>query len=334
MQVMRRARVAGTGMYAPPRVVTNDDLAKLMDTSDEWIQQRTGIRERRYVDPGVGPADLALEATRQALGAARLEPAQIDAILVASLSPHHEFPGTSAFLQEKLGISGCPAMDVRCQCTGFLYALQVGQLYVASGQYDRVLVCGAEVHSTALDFSTAGRDVSVLFGDAAGAVLLEPSDDEERGILSIHTHADGQHAKKLWIEAPGSVYQPRISPELIAQGRHFPKMDGRFVFKHATARMPEVAREALEHNGLKVSDVSLWLFHQANLRINEFVAQQLEIPLERTYNNIQKYGNCSAAAIPMLLDDCVRADRIGPGDLVAMVGFGSGFTWGAGLLRW
>jgi 3-oxoacyl-[acyl-carrier-protein] synthase-3 len=321
-------------MYAPPRVVTNDHLAKLMDTSDEWIQQRTGIRERRYVDPGVGPADLALEAAKQALDAAGLAPAQLDAILVASLSPHHEFPGTSAFLQERLGVSGCAAMDVRCQCTGFLYALQVGQLYVACGQYERVLVCGTEVHSTALDFSTAGRDVTVLFGDAAGAVVLEPSDDERRGLLSVHVHADGQHAKKLWIEAPGSVFQPRISRELVEQGRQFPKMDGRFVFKHATARMPEVAREALEHNGLKVSDVSLWLFHQANLRINEFVAQQLEIPADRVHNNIHKYGNCSAATIPMLLDECVRAGRVAAGDLLGMVSFGSGFTWGAAILRW
>ena len=210
MRVMRSVRVAGTGMYVPPRVVTNFDLMKLMDTTDEWIQQRSGIVERHHVDAGMGPAELAL---RGGEGRARRRrssrPRDIDAILVASLSPQHDFPGISCFLQDHLGIAGCPAMDVRCQCTGFLYALQVGELYVASGQYDRVLVVGAEVHSTALDFSTSGRDVAVLFGDGAGAVILEPSPEPERGILSVHTHAEGKYAKKLWIEAPGSSLWPQ-----------------------------------------------------------------------------------------------------------------------------
>jgi 3-oxoacyl-[acyl-carrier-protein] synthase III len=331
---MRSVRISGTGMYVPPRVVTNGDLEKLMETSDEWIVQRTGIRERHYVDPGVGPADLAYEASVRAIAAAGLEVGQVDAIIVASLSPHHEFPGTSAFLQHRLGLAGPPALDLRCQCTGFLYALQVGELFVASGQYERVLVCGTEVHSTALDFTTRGRDVAVIFGDGAGAVILEPSADPERRILSVHTHAQGEHAKKLWIEAPASVYSPRLTQEMLAEGRHYPKMEGRFVFKHAIQRMPEVAHEALERNGLKVQDVSLWLFHQANLRINEVVASQLGIPPERTYNNIDRYGNCSAAAIPILLDECVRAGRVRPGDLIGMAGFGSGFTWGSALVRW
>ncbi len=332
---MRRAVITGTGMHVPPRVVTNADLEKVMDTTAEWIQQRTGIRERHHVDPGTGPADLACEAARRALEMAGLEPDQLDAILVASLSPHHDFPGISAFLQERLGVdNGCPAMDIRCQCTGFIYALQVANLFVASGQYERVLLCGAEVHSTGLDMTTRGRDVAVIFGDGAGAVILEPSPDPDRGVLSVHTHAQGKHARKLWVEAPGSVYAPRISAEMIEEGRHFPYMDGRFVFKHAVSRMPQVVHEALEHNALSVEDVELFLFHQANLRINEAVGQRLGVAPERIYSNIERYGNCSAASIPMLLDECVRAGRLEPGRLVGMAGFGSGFTWGSALLRW
>ena len=332
---MRRARITGTGMQVPPRVVTNQQLEKLIDTTDEWIQQRSGIRERHHVDAGTGPAELAEAASRRALEAAGLVPEDLDVILVASLSPHCDFPGTSAFLQDLLGIGGCPAMDVRAQCTGFLYALQVGALYVGSGQYDRVLVCGAEVHSTGLDMSTRGRDVAVLFGDGAGAVILEPCDDGQRGILSVHTHAEGKHAKKLWVEAPGSSHVPqRITKEMIDEGRHFPVMDGRFVFKHAVTRMPEAVREALAANDCQIEDVELALFHQANLRINEFVAKELGLAPERTYHNIDRYGNCSAASIPMCLDECVRGGRLSEGDLVLMAGFGSGFTWGSALIRW
>ena len=334
MRTMRKVRITGTGMSVPPRVVTNADLEDRMETSDKWIQQRTGIRERRHVDPGTGPADLAFEASSRAIEAAGLQAKDIDAIIVATLSPQHDFPGTSVFLQDRLGLGGCPAMDIRCQCTGFLYALQIAELYVGSGKCDCVLLCGAEVHSTGLDFSTRGRDVTVIFGDGAGALILEPSNDAERGILSVHTHAEGKHAKKLWVEAPGSGLSPRISPEMMAEGRHYPSMEGRFVFKHAVTRMPEVIHEALAQNKCSIEDVDLWLFHQANLRINEFVANQLGIPPEKSHNNIQTYGNCSAGSIPMLLDECVRAGRVAEGDLIAMAGFGSGFTWGSALLRW
>ncbi len=334
MQAMRRVKITGTGMSVPPRVVTNKDLEGRMDTTDEWIQQRTGVLERRWVDKGMGPADLAEAASRAALDAAGVSADQIDYILVASLSPHHQFPGTSAFLQDRLGISGCGALDLRAQCTGFLYGLQMGHLLVASGQYERVLLVGAEVQSTGLDVTTRGRDLAVIFGDGAGAILLEPSEADERGILSVHTHAEGKHAKRLWTEAPGSVYQPRITQEMIDQGRHFPYMDGRFVFKHAVTRMPEVVREALDHNGCGIEDVDLMLFHQANLRINEAVGRGLGLAPEKTCNNIQKYGNCSAASLPILLDECVRAGRLVPGSLLGMAGFGSGFTWGAALIRW
>ena len=334
MQGLRKVAISGTGMYVPPRVVKNADLEKLMDTSDEWIQQRTGIRERHWADPGTGPADLAYQAASRAIEAAQLEPADLDAIIVASIATQHEFPGISAFLQDMLGLSEIPAMDIRCQCTGFLYALHVGQLFVAAGQYERVLVVGTEVHSSGLDMSARGRDVSVIFGDGAGALVLEPSNDAERGILSVHLHAEGKHAKKLWTEAPGCVFQPRVTEEMIRDGRIYPKMDGRFVFKHAVTRMPEVVNEALAANKCSIGDVDLSIFHQANLRINEYVGQQLGIPSEKTYNNIEVYGNCSAGSIPMCLDECVRAGRLEAGDLLLMAGFGAGFTWGSALVRW
>jgi 3-oxoacyl-[acyl-carrier-protein] synthase-3 len=334
MNGLRRARIIGTGMYVPPRVVTNHDMQQWMDTNDEWIQQRTGIKERHWVDEGTGPVDLAYEAVQKALESAKLKAEDLDAIIVATLSPQHEFPGTSAFLQDRLGLAEIPVMDIRCQCTGFLYALHVGSLYVGSGQYDRVLVVGTEVHSTGIELSTRGRDVSVIFGDGAGAVILAPSDDAERGILSVHLHAEGKYAKKLWTEAPGCVFNPQLTHEMIDEGRTYPKMEGRFVFKHAVSRMPEVIREAFETNKCSVEDVDLFLFHQANLRINEYVAGQMGIPPEKTHDNIQRYGNCSAASIPMCLDECVREGRLNEGDLVLMAGFGSGFTWGSALMRW
>lgn len=334
MNAMRRVKIAGTGMSVPPRVVTNQDLEKLMDTSDEWIQQRSGIKERRHVDPGTAPSDMAADAARKACAAAGIAVTDLDLVIVATLSPEHMFPGTSVFVQEKLGLGTTPSMDVRCQCTGFLYALNVGQLFVASGQYERVLVVGVEAHSPGLDFSTAGRDVAVLFGDGAGAVVLSKSEDPERGLIDFELHSEGQHASKLWIEFPSMAHTPYLSREVVEEGRHFPKMDGRFVFRHAVTRMPEVLNSVLAKNKLKPADVDLFLFHQANLRINEFVAQQMGIPMEKTFNNIEKYGNCSAASIPLLIDECVRSGRIKSGSLVCMTAFGSGFTWGSALMRW
>jgi 3-oxoacyl-[acyl-carrier-protein] synthase III len=331
---LRRVRITGTGMFVPPRVVTNDDLAKRMDTSDEWIQKRTGIKQRHHVEDGMGPTDLAYEASKQALEAAGLEATDIDMIVVATLSPEHYFPGTGVYLQHRLGLERTPAMDIRCQCTGFLYALQTAQMMVGSGLYNRVLLVGAEVHSTTLDFTDRGRDVAVIFGDGAGAMILEASDDETRGIRSVHLHAQGEHADRLRAELPAPAHQPSITAEDVMEGRVFPKMDGKFVFKHAVTRMPEAIMEAIGHNGLSGEDIDLFLFHQANLRINEFVAQMMGIPPEKTHHNIDRFGNCSAASIPMLLDECVRSGRVKPGTTLLMAGFGSGFTWGSAILDW
>jgi 3-oxoacyl-[acyl-carrier-protein] synthase-3 len=334
---MVRAKITGTGMYVPDRVVSNLDLEKLMDTSDEWIRQRSGIVERRYVSPGQTPVDLAEPAARAALEAAELEPGDVDCIVLATLSSQAEFPGTSFFLQERLGLEDTPCFDLRAQCTGFVYSLGVANSFVRSGQFRRVLVVGCEVHSTGVELATRGRDVAVLFGDGAGAVVVEANADPEDpgAILAVRLHAQGRYARKLWIEAPGSGFQPtRITEELIREGRHFPKMEGKFVFKHAVTRMPEVLKEALEAAGIKQEDVDLFLFHQANLRINEFVAGQLGIPAEKTFNNIHKYGNCSAASVPMLLVECERGGRLERGRIVSMTGFGSGFSWGSAVVRW
>ena len=332
-----RAKLTGTGMYVPDRVVTNFDLAKLMDTSDEWIRQRSGIAERRHIREGEQPADLAHQASLRALAAAGLEPGEIDCIVLATLSPQADFPGTSFFLQDRLGTPEIPCFDLRAQCSGFVYSLAVANSLIRARQFRRVLVVGCEVHSTGIDLTTEGRDVAVLFGDGAGAVVVEANDDDEdaSALLEVRLHAEGKHAKKLWIEAPGSGFTPvRINHELIDQKRHFPRMEGRFVFKHAVTRMPEVLLETLHAASLKLEDVDLFLFHQANLRINEYVAQQLQIPAEKCFNNIERYGNCSAASIPMLLDEAVRGGRLARGQLVSMTTFGSGFSWSSAIARW
>jgi 3-oxoacyl-[acyl-carrier-protein] synthase-3 len=332
---MRRTRIAGTGFYVPDNVVTNHDLAKLMDTNDEWVRQRSGIVERRFATDET-PADLGYKAAQRALADAKREIGEIDCILLATLSPQHEFPGTSFFVHELLGAPEIPCMDLRAQCSGFLYALACADSFVRARQFDRVLVIGCEMHSMGIELATRGRDVAVLFGDGAGAVVVEANEDESdpAGILEIRMHAEGKHAKKLWIEAPGCALRPyRITHEMIDDGRIYPKMDGKFVFKHAVTRMPEVLRETLSAASMKLEDVDVFLFHQANLRINEYVAQQLGIPPEKCLNNIDRYGNCSAGAIPILLSEAREKGLAKPGSVVAMTAFGSGFTWACALAR-
>jgi 3-oxoacyl-[acyl-carrier-protein] synthase-3 len=331
----RRSKIVGTGMYVPDGVVTNQDMTQWMDTSDEWIRQRSGIEERRWVEPGTPPSELGEKAVRRALDDAGLEPSDLDCIVLATLSAEADFPGTSYFLQARLGLDETPCFDLRAQCSGFLFSLGVADSFIRAGQFERVLVVGCEIHSAGLDRSTAGRDVTVLFGDGAGAVILEANSDDSdpAGILECRMHSEGQHAKKLWLEAPSCALYPRMTHELIEEGRVWPKMDGRFVFKNAVTRMPQVLHEALNATSLKVGDIDWFLFHQANLRINEFVAKQMELPPEKCPSNIQRYGNCSAAAIPMLLDEIRRDGRAKPGQLVAMTGFGSGFTWGSAIVR-
>lgn len=332
-----RSKIVGTGMCVPDQVVTNDDLAERMDTSDEWIRQRSGIEERRWIRPGETPADLGKQAILQALEQAGLEVGDLDCLILSTLSSQHDFPGSSFFVHEALDMGEIPCMDLRAQCSGFLYALSIADSLVIAQKFRRVLVIGCEVHSTGIDVSTRGRDVAVLFGDGAGAVIVEaqPDDADPSGIIEVRMHAEGKHARRLWIEAPTSAHTPvRLTHEMIDDGRIFPYMEGRYVFKHAVKRMPEVLVETLNAASYKIEDVDLFLFHQANLRINEAVAQRMGIPEDKVFNNIMKYGNCSAAAIPMLLAESTREGRLERGDLVSMTAFGSGFTWASALVRW
>lgn len=328
------AAITGTGMAVPPRIVTNHDLAKLMDTSDEWIRQRTGIEERRYVDVGMTPSGLAAEAANKAMAAAGIAATDLDFILVATLSPENYFPGTCSFLQAQLGITMTPGIDIKAQCSGFVYGLELAQALVAAGQYKRVLLVGVEIQSVALEFNDRGRDMATLFGDGAGAVIVEPAKNPKHGIQRVITHLEGRFADKLGVTHPAAIGGQWVLEEHLKAGLHNPHMDGRVVFKHAVTRMPEVIHEVLKDQNLTVADIDFWLFHQANLRINEHVAQALEIPPEKTYNNIQKYGNTSAATLPTLLDECVRSGRIKEGDRVMLTTFGAGFTWGSAVIVW
>jgi 3-oxoacyl-[acyl-carrier-protein] synthase-3 len=330
------ARILGLGRYVPERVVTNDGLSQLMDTSDEWIQQRTGIRERHFISADAGPADLALPAARDALAEAGLGADRMDLILLATLSPDIDFPCSAALLQRHLGVRGVPAMDVKNQCSGFVYALAVGEAFIRSGRARHVLVCGAETHSTGLDLTTSGREVAVIFGDGAACAVLGPEPDSKKGILSTHLHSEGRYAEKLMVEAPASRSWPRVTEEMLEDpgSRLWPRMEGRYVFKHAVTRFPEVVQEALAANGYQASDLDLFIPHQANLRISEFVAGVLELPPEKVFNNIQRYGNTTAASIPLALYEAREAGLVKPGALVCLGAFGAGFTWAAALMRW
>ena len=331
---MPRTVIAGTGFHVPDRIVTNDDLAQLMDTSDEWIQERSGIAERRWIRPGTTGAQMGAAAARMALEEAGIAAEDVEAIVLATLSPDHFFPGTGVFVQRELGLADIPAIDVRAQCSGFVYGLSVADAFIRSGQYHTILLIGVEIQSTGLNVSTPGRDVAVLFGDGAGAAVLQASDSTDRGVLSTHLHADGRFAEALWADAPSSLGPELVSHDDLDAGRHYPKMEGREVFKHAVARMPEAALEALDANGLTPADIDLLIPHQANLRISQMVQRRLELPDEKVFNNIQRYGNTTAATIPIALAEAVRAGRLKRGDLLCLVAFGSGFTWGSALVRW
>jgi 3-oxoacyl-[acyl-carrier-protein] synthase III len=330
----RRSRILGIGGYLPPRVVTNQDLTQWMDTTNEWIVERTGIEQRHWVEPGEGGYDMAVKASQKALDMAGVKAKEVDCIIYATLSPDHNFPGGAVFVQRDLGCDTISCLDIRQQCTGFIYGLQTADAYVRAGLYKRILVIGAEVHSTGLDVSTTGRDVTVLFGDGAGAVLVGPTDDPAHMILSTHVHGDGSDAAILWTEKPGSRYHPRISKEDLDAGLHFPKMEGRKVFKHAVTRMPQAIMEGMIANQLKLEDIDLVIPHQANLRINEMVGKMIGLPPEKMHNNIQKVGNTTAASIPLCLVDAIEAGKVKSGDLLCFVAFGAGLTWGSAFVRW
>jgi len=307
-----------------------------MDTSDEWIQQRTGIRQRHFITSDTGAADLGFEASRAALEEAGIRAADLDLILLGTLSGGVDCPGSASFLQRRLGVRGMPVMDVRNQCSGFIYMLAVADKFIRTGGARHVLVVGAEVHSTGLDLSTTGREVAVIFGDGAAAVVLGPETDPRRGILSTHLHSEGKYAEKLMTEVPTSRSRPRVTEDMLSGpgSRLWPRMEGRYVFKHAVSRFPEVIQEALTANGYTTADLDLFIPHQANLRISQMVALGLDLPEEKVFSNIQRYGNTTAASIPLALHEAVQEGRVRPGSLVCLASFGAGFTWGAALVRW
>ncbi|MFD2512586.1 3-oxoacyl-ACP synthase III family protein [Pontibacter locisalis] len=332
---MRNSKIAGVGHYVPDNVVSNKDLEKLMDTTDEWIRERTGIVERRYFTEGVDTtANMGANAARKALQMAGLEASDLDMIVFATLSPDYVFPGSGVLLQRELGLREIPALDVRNQCSGFIYALSVADQFIKTGMYNNILVVGSEIHSSGLDFSTRGRGVSVIFGDGAGAVVLTPSDSSDRGILSTHMHADGEFAEELAVLDPGSNKKNRLTHEMIDEGSIYPHMNGNMVFKHAVTRFPEVIDEALNKNGYKPEDIDMLIPHQANLRITSYIQQKMGLPAEKVMSNIHKYGNTTAASVPIALSEAVEEGRIKEGDLVCLAAFGSGFTWASALIRW
>jgi len=331
---MPRTEILASGFHVPARRITNDDLAKLMDTSDEWIAQRTGIRTRYWVAEGDTGASLARAASLQALAKARMQPGDLDCIVYCTCTPDHFEPGNGVFLQRELGITDIPAIDIRNQCSGFLYGLSVADAWIRVGQYRRILLVGAEVHSRGLDKTTRGRDTAVLFGDGAGAVILGPTDDPNRGILSTHLFADGRQAEKLWVDGPGLAHDPFVSVEMIEAGKHRAVMDGREVFKSAAVLMPQSVELALRTHGVTAADVKLLIPHQANLRIIEMVQKALGLRDDQVYSNIQKYGNTTAASIPIALDEAVSDGRLQRGDLLLLTAFGSGFTWASAAIRW
>ena len=350
---MVRSKIAGIGMYVPENVVTNNDLKKYMDTSDEWIQERTGIKERRYADrTGETTTTMGIEAAKIAIERAGTTAQEIDFIVFATICPDYYFPGCGVLLQRAMQMKEIGALDVRNQCSGFVYALSVADQFIKTGMYKNILVVASEKHSFGLDFSTRGRNISVIFGDGAGALVLQPTKDPISGILSTHLHSDGNNAEILAMYNPGThanhwlngkeladfddaeIGEMFMSHAMIDKAQNFPNMDGQAVFKVAVEKFPAVIKESLEANNLQTSDLQLLIPHQANLRISQFVQKKLGLNDEQVYNNIQKYGNTTAASVPIALCEAWENGKVKDGDLICLAAFGSGFTWASALLRW
>nr|WP_315124271.1 beta-ketoacyl-ACP synthase III [uncultured Capnocytophaga sp.] len=336
--MLYRSRIKGLGFYVPDNVVTNDDLSKLMDTSDAWIQERTGIKERRHVLKGRDTTtSMAVKASLKAIEAAQISKDEIDFIVFATLSPDYYFPGCGVLVQKELGLPTVGALDIRNQCSGFIYALSVADQFIKTGMYKNVLVIGAETQSPALDMTTRGRNMAVLFGDGAGAAVLSRSDNPEHGILSTHLHSQGEHATELAMTSPG--VGTKWVTEILAENNpddvsYYPSMNGQFVFKNAVVRFAEVIEEGLKANALSRQDISMLIPHQANLRISQFVQHQFKLTDDQIFNNITKYGNTTAASVPIALTEAVQQGKVKEGDIVVLAAFGSGFTWASAILRW
>ena len=335
---MYNSKIIGLGYFVPENIVTNNDLSKFMETSDEWIQERTGIQERRWIDPKTGEttSTMAVKASKIAIERSGLEKEEIDFIIFATLSPDMYFPGGGVRVQDMLDMPTIGALDVRNQCSGFIYAMSVADQFIKTGMYKNILVIGAENHSGGLERSTRGRNVTVIFGDGAGAAVLSRCEEDGKGILSSHLHSEGKHAKELALEGPSTG---RWIPEIIAENNpddesYFPYMNGQFVFKHAVVRFSEAIMEGLEANGLQKEDINMLIPHQANLRIAQFIQRKFQLSDDQVYNNIMKYGNTTAASVIIALTEAWEKGKINEGDLVVLAAFGSGFTWGSIVIRW
>ncbi|WP_310379001.1 beta-ketoacyl-ACP synthase III [Flavobacterium sp.] len=335
---MYHSKIAGLGHYVPENVVTNDDLSKIIDTNDEWIQERTGIQERRHIIRGDDTTTtMGVKAAKIAIERAGISKDDIDFIVFATLSPDYYFPGPGVLVQRDLGIKTVGALDVRNQCSGFVYALSVADQYIKTGMYKNILVIGSELQSTGLDMTSRGRGVSVIFGDGAGAAIVSREEDLTKGILSTHLHSEGQHAEELYVNSPGMG--SRWVTDILADNNpddesYFPYMNGQFVFKNAVVRFSEVINEGLQANNLQVSDIDMLIPHQANLRISQFIQKKFGLRDDQVFNNIQKYGNTTAASIPIALTEAWEQGKIKTGYTVVLAAFGSGFTWGSVIIKW
>ena len=333
---MLNSKISGVGIYVPDNIIRNDDLESMMNTSDEWIQDRTGIKERRWVNnEKLTTSQMGTYASENAIEDAGISKDDIDFIIFATLSPDYFFPGSGVLLQRNLGIREVGALDVRNQCSGFIYALSIADQYIKSGMYKNILIVGSEVHSGGLDKSPRGRAVSVIFGDGAGAIVLS-ADKSDSGILSTHLHSEGKHAEELAVIKPAtSFWIDKIIKDENEDGTGYaPYMNGNFVFKNAVVRFEQVIFEALKHSKLKPDDISLLIPHQANLRISQFIQKRLGLSDDQVFNNIMKYGNTTAASIPIALKEAINEGKLKPGDILCLAAFGSGFTWASALIRW
>ena len=334
---MTNSKIAGLGHHVPENIVTNGQLAKLMDTSDEWIVERTGIKERRFINAETDNlGNMAAKATHMALERANLEAQDIDFIIFATITPDYFFPGSGVLLQRELGLQGIGALDIRNACSGFIYALSIADQYIKTGMYKTILVVGGEIQSTALDLTTRGRATAVIFGDGVGAAILQPAEGSGQGILSTHLHADGDFAEELYVKDPGSSrsHEERQPEQILDTSTYKVHMNGNAVFKHAVVRFIEVIHEALNANQLKQDDIDLLIPHQANLRISNFIQHQLKLPDDKIYNNIMRYGNTTAASIPIAMSEAWAEGKVKNGDLICLAAFGSGFTWASSLIKW
>ena len=337
--MMYHSRIAGLGYFVPENIVTNDDLSKIMDTNDEWIQERTGIQERRHIIKGSGETTttMGIKAAKIAIERSGVAKEDIDFIVFATISPDYYFPGPGVTLQKELGLKTVGALDIRNQCSGFVYALSIADQYIKTGMYKNILIVGSELQSLGLDMTDRGRSVSVIFGDGAGAAVISREDDTTKGVLSTHLHSEGEHAKELAVLAPGMG--GRWVTEILADNdpndeSYFPYMNGQFVFKNAVVRFSEVIHEGLEANNLQVTDIDMLIPHQANLRISQFIQKKFGLSDDQVFNNIQKFGNTTAASIPIALTEAWELGKIKSGDLVVLAAFGSGFTWASAIIRW